>query len=187
MLGLWCCNAGGFSVVSLDSFVGIIVALLAIVVTLAVGWQIYNSMELKDKIEELNILKEEFQQMQETIEQSSCSSSANINFIWAYVTSKEIGNGNSNESDMRINIFKYFLCSLERTLHLKSPIYVEILLKNLEIAVQQIQHGSFFSGNIKKDIYEANASIRSTASYKAIEMRYNKIYEDFLAKIKNDK
>ena len=54
---LWCCNVGGFTVVSLDSFVGVIVALLAIVVTLAVGWQIYNSIEIKRKIEELNSLE----------------------------------------------------------------------------------------------------------------------------------
>ena len=52
MLVLWCCNVGGFTVVSLDSFVGVIVALLAIVVTLAVGWQIYNRIDFKNRIKE---------------------------------------------------------------------------------------------------------------------------------------
>ena len=53
MLVLWCCNVGGFTVVNLDSFVGVIVALLAIVVTLAIGWQIFNSIEIRNKIESL--------------------------------------------------------------------------------------------------------------------------------------
>lgn len=62
MLALWCCNVGGFEVVSLDSFVGVIVTLLvtllAIIVAVAIGYQIYNGIEVKNKIEELNILKE---------------------------------------------------------------------------------------------------------------------------------
>ena len=54
LLVLWCCDVGGFTVVSLDSFVGVIVALLAIIVTLAIGWQIYNSIELNERIKKLN-------------------------------------------------------------------------------------------------------------------------------------
>ena len=46
MFVLWCCNAGGFSAVSLDTFVGVIVALLAIIVTIVLGWQIFNIFEL---------------------------------------------------------------------------------------------------------------------------------------------
>lgn len=44
---LWICQAYRFSVVSLDSFVGVIVALLAVIVTVAVGSQIVNVMEVK--------------------------------------------------------------------------------------------------------------------------------------------
>ena len=70
ILVLWCSNVGGFTVVSLDSFVGVIVALLAIVVTLAIAWQIYNSFELKAKIEELNVLKTKlFMQEEDSIKQ----------------------------------------------------------------------------------------------------------------------
>lgn len=58
MFVLWCCNAGGFSAVSLDTFVGVIVALLAIIVTFVLGWQIYNTMELKEKISKIETLEE---------------------------------------------------------------------------------------------------------------------------------
>ena len=43
---LWICNVGGFTVVSLDTFVGVIVALLAIIVTFVIGWQIYNAIDI---------------------------------------------------------------------------------------------------------------------------------------------
>ena len=55
---LWACNVGGFTVVSLDSFVGVIVALLAILITFVVGWQIHNTMELKEKIKKIKSLED---------------------------------------------------------------------------------------------------------------------------------
>ncbi len=57
LITLWICNAGGFTVVSLDSFVGIIVALLGIIVTFAVAWNIYNGIDLRDEVKEV---KDEF-------------------------------------------------------------------------------------------------------------------------------
>ena len=51
--GLWLCESFEFSVVSLDSFVGVIVALLAIIVTVAIGYQIVNALEIKDDIAQL--------------------------------------------------------------------------------------------------------------------------------------
>ena len=66
MLILWCCNAGGFSVVSLDSFVGVIVGLLAIIVTLVLGWQITSILEVKDKIQRITKLEENLHMLKET-------------------------------------------------------------------------------------------------------------------------
>lgn len=41
------------SVVSLDTFIGVIVALLAIIFTVIVGWQIINAIEMRDRMAEL--------------------------------------------------------------------------------------------------------------------------------------
>lgn len=57
MFVMWCCNAGGFSAVSLDTFVGVIVALLAIIATFILGWQIYNAMDLKEKLNKIEALE----------------------------------------------------------------------------------------------------------------------------------
>ena len=72
MLVLWCCNVGGFTVVSLDSFVGVIVTLLAIIVTLAIGWQIYNVFEIKAQLKETNILKEKLNIQEKENEKQIC-------------------------------------------------------------------------------------------------------------------
>ncbi len=51
--GLWLFRGIKLSVVSLDTFIGVIVALLAIIFTVIVGWQIINAIEMRDKLAEL--------------------------------------------------------------------------------------------------------------------------------------
>ena len=53
LIGFWIFGAMKLSVVSLDTFIGVIVALLAIIFTLVIGWQIINTIEMRDKITEL--------------------------------------------------------------------------------------------------------------------------------------
>lgn len=51
--GLWLFESLELAVVSLDTFIGVIVALLAIIVTVAIGYQIINAIEVKDEIKQL--------------------------------------------------------------------------------------------------------------------------------------
>lgn len=51
--GLWLFRGINLSVVSLDTFIGVIVALLAIIFTVIVGWQIINAIEMRDRMAEL--------------------------------------------------------------------------------------------------------------------------------------
>lgn len=175
---LWCCNAGGFTVVSLDSFVGVIVALLAIIVTIAVGWQIYNSIELKNKIEELNSLKVDFKKQEETMDQLSYKSTHRISLLWGFTAIR---------SNYPIEAFAYYIISLDNSLHLNNPINVDYLLEQMAGSVKKIKQGSSCPDDTQKEISEADASIKETVGYKLIAPRYNKIFEDFHAKINNDK
>ena len=45
MIAMWIWESRKICVVELDSFVGVIVALLAIIVTIVLGWQIFNIFE----------------------------------------------------------------------------------------------------------------------------------------------
>jgi len=50
---LWILGSLELTVVSLETFVGVIVALLGILVTVILGWQIVNALELRGKIKEI--------------------------------------------------------------------------------------------------------------------------------------
>lgn len=51
--GLWLFGTMKLSAVSLETFIGVIVALLAIIFTVIVGWQIVNAIEMRDEVKEL--------------------------------------------------------------------------------------------------------------------------------------
>ena len=46
--GLWLFGTMKLSVVSLDTFIGVIIALLAIIFTIIIGWQIINTIEIRN-------------------------------------------------------------------------------------------------------------------------------------------
>ena len=54
---LLACRNVTLSSISLDSFVGVMVAMIGILVTFAVGWQIINALEIKGKLAEIEKLK----------------------------------------------------------------------------------------------------------------------------------
>lgn len=50
---LWLCDCIKLSIIGLDTFIGVIVALLALIFTIAIGYQIINAIEIKGKMVEL--------------------------------------------------------------------------------------------------------------------------------------
>lgn len=175
LLVLWCCNVGGFTVVSLDSFVGVIVALLAIVVTLAVGWQIYNSIEIKDKIEKLSILEDKLSKQEETFNQQNCKSQESIYFI--------LGCDSGRDEDYK-SAFRFYLFSLEYAMQLKPSSNVGVLLNALEKMVNKIEKGSIeTTGNYLYAINKSNNAIKSSSNYFFIKEQYERIYNSFNSKI----
>lgn len=175
LLVLWCCNVGGFTVVSLDSFVGVIVALLAIIVTMAVGWQIYNSIELKQRIGDLDVLKDALQRQEKTIEQQTCKSQHLISLILGTEAIKE---------KQHLESFRFFMSSLKYDMQLETPLNVEHLLKRLELIANKIDEGTSFEFDRLKDVRDYNESIRVSSHYSLIKNQYEKIYNEFNAKVK---
>lgn len=177
LLILWCCNVGGFTVVSLDSFVGVIVALLAIVVTLAVGWQIYNSIEIRGEIAKLSALKEIINVQEKNIKQETGKSQHLISYI--------LGNEAYKEKKY-LNAFRYLMSSLKYSMQLDSPLNIGSLLKGLELINDHIsRENDFDSTIIEEEISTYNNDIKSSSGYNLIKERYEEIYKIFCSKVKD--
>ena len=184
MFVLWCCNVGGFSAVSLDTFVGVIVALLAIIVTIAIGWQIWAAMDLKSniakldsRIREIENLKKQFGQQQEKIEQLSLKNQHLTGYTWGKSAYKE---------GKWIFAFRFFILSLSSSLQLKSPMNVEGILSHIDEISKKTQTRMKLERKLYADIVDADKKIRSLNNFSLIEARYKTSYDSILSKIEID-
>ena len=185
IVALWICKANDFSVVSLDSFVGIIVALLAIIVTFVLGWQIYNAVEVKAMIkvyakkqDEINALQS---QLQEELRRFKIESdytlhhSMHLHAISLVMQSEFKG----RYDEACYHCFE----ALAESLQMKDPLNVEDILGMIRTNLRSIDGSIRLSQEDIDDIEEVNKIILSSTHYHWIQSKYEPLRDDFFAKI----
>ena len=177
MITMWICEAREICVVELDSFIGVIVALLAIIVTLVLGWQIFNIFELKNKIDEVNELKKQFKEQQNNIQQLTLKNKHITGFTW--------GKSATKDKDWA-GAFRYLILSLSASLQLDSPINIDGIFIFLRIISQNIKPNTKYTNDCYQEIVKADKEIRSLHNFSLIEERYKKSYDNIIAKIEID-
>lgn len=175
MFIMWCCNAGGFSAVSLDTFVGVIVALLAIIVTIAIGWQIFNIYEVRSQLGKLQQLKTELDKQQDAFEEMSINSAHlhAISLSCIAISQKEY-----------CEAFRYLVEALYLSLkHPSMPNLETILLTMEEDCIKNIAVGTI----VKSDFYDTTTfkdhQLRELRTFNCIKRRYEKIYNEYIKKV----
>ncbi len=175
MMLLWGCNVGGFTVVSLDSFVGVIVALLAIVVTFAIAWQIYNVMEIRNKVEQLNQLEDRLIKQEKSLEQMNYNAEHEINSLLCFGAYKD---------KAYLASFRFALESLNNGMKLESPRNIDTLLELMENITKSMtsetkdEYGQFDL------IMKIDKEIKSHSNYDFIKVRYEETLNVLTSKVK---
>ena len=79
---LWICNVFSFSVIDTGTFISVLVTILAIIVTIVIGWQVFNIIEFKDKQEKFEIKQKELQdQNQKSLKELQEDLSTGIKYV----------------------------------------------------------------------------------------------------------
>lgn len=173
MIVMWCCRAGGFSVVNLDTFVGVIVALLAIIVTIAIGWQIYNAIELKNKFAKLDELEDNLKRQQSKLE----------NFADDMICENLL-----TIAEMRRVIDKYAFAYMYAT---ESLVYglsanhndIDYIVRFLGRCVRLIKSQTNIPQDTYNRIVKADKQIRRSNLFHIIGKTYTQTYNEFMSKV----
>lgn len=173
MIVMWCCRAGGFSAVNLDTFVGVIVALLAIIVTIAVGWQIYNAIELKNKFAKLDELEDNLKRQQSKFE----------NFADDMICENLL-----TIAEMRRVIDKYAFAYMYAT---ESLVYglsanhndIDYIVRFLGRCVRLIKSQTNIPQDTYNRIVKADKQIRRSNLFHIIGKTYTQTYNEFMSKV----
>lgn len=176
---LWVCNVWKLSVISIETFIGVIVALLAIIVAFVVGWQIYNTLEIRNKLSEIDRLKVDIEEQKLLIENSTYQSRHLISFTWA---TGHYGNNNYAES------FGYALQSLQNTMRLNHPINIDTLMEIIVECAEKVPVNKIVEKDFYDEIIHDDSEIRVLNNYVYIRDEYEQAFNLYIKKIKiNDR
>lgn len=155
--------------VSLDTFIGVMVTMIGVLVTFAVGWQIINALEIKSKLAEIetikNDIKEQREQMQELAESTKHES--------MLVRAQEFYRCGDH--------IHATICAMDSLLHclpLKVPSNINLVLQTVEAYASYIK--TPLTSEDHKELLLIDKSIREAKNYIFIQERYEIIFEKFL-------
>ena len=155
--------------VSLDTFIGVMVTMIGILVTFAVGWQIINALEIKSKLAEIETIKNDIKEQREQM--------------------LELAESTKHES-MLIRAQEFYrcgdhihatICAMDSLLHclpLKVPSNINLVLQSVEAFASFIKTPLTSEDN--KELLLIDQSIREAKNYIFIQERYEIIFEKFL-------
>ncbi len=171
---LWICNVGGLTVVTLETFVGVIVALLAIIVTIAIIWQIYNAIDMKNKIEELKQLEGKMKDQEKSLEKFKLETTRDLCGV-AMVIKRD-----SNDIPIA---FSFSMDAIKAEIQLEKPNQYDIILDFMQSINELINKNVKIETSILNDINNKDEIIRSHSNYRQIKRRYEPIYNEFMSKV----
>ena len=173
-LALWIIRVKEFSVVSLDSFIGIAVALLTILVTIVLGWQIFTAIDIKEKVSAIDQLQKALTTQEHKMEQMYCNNCRINGYTMA---------GLAEGRDDYVDSFRWILSSLRFSLLQDSPTDIEQMLFDLQRCVSSVPEGTFIDKMSMNEIYEHDTSIRKQSVFGIIESRYEPVFSGFVKKV----
>ena len=163
------CRNVTLSSISLDTFVGVMVAMIGILVTFAVGWQIINALEIKGKLAEIEKLKSDINYQREQMHELAESTKHDSMLVRAQAFYRDGDFINAT------------ICSMDSLLHclpLKVPSNIHLVLHTTEAFMMGIE--KFATVEEKNEILRLNEAIRNADNYIFISENYDRIWRKFI-------
>lgn len=163
------CTNVSLSKISLDTFVGVMVTMIGILVTFAVGWQIINTLEIKNKLIEIDKLKFDINKQREEMQ--------------------ELAENTKHES-MLIRAQEFYrlkdyttatICAMESLLHclpLKVPTNINLVLQSVEAFASFINTPISYEDN--EEILRIDKAIRESNNYIFIQVSYEQTFDKYI-------
>ncbi len=185
---LWIFETIPHSVVTPDSFIGACITLLSIIVTIAIGWQIFNVVEVKNTMKEFREKQEEVEKQKDELKEEirKVKELAEDNerlAIYLHTRGMALQAHMVNRKDL---IFLETHMSLAQMANFNDLNVNEInnCLEDLSKTLKSINENIELTNKIKTDFDGTVKDIRESKCYPWIKKRYENIVAEFLSKVK---
>lgn len=167
---LWCCRSMSLTAVSLDTFIGVMAAMIGLLVTFAIGWQIINALDIKSKLAEIEKLKGEITEQRTEINKLIARSKFDSNVNQSYTMHK---------LDWH---HKAFACTLEAIKYglALDDVYEEldVLLANLKVFAVNSQREHCYQSE-RDMMVAADEAIRKSPKFALIKDKYTDAISEY--------
>lgn len=181
VIALWLFKAKTIAIIQLDTFIGVIVALMALLVTIVLGWQIYNAVEIKEKLISIKSLQDEQRQLKNEIEQArKAIQKANIYNAFYHSTMMGLGARTSKDD---LSAFRFLINALKLSLQADEPMELNATMLNLLGSAKAIKQDEKLSKIRYDEIIESDKAIRKSKWFYLCQEDYDDAYSIFLSKI----
>ncbi|MBR4689766.1 MAG: hypothetical protein IKO90_04810 [Bacteroidales bacterium] len=155
-----------------SSYISIIVTLLGIIVTVVLGWQIYNVIDFKEKVKEIGTLKNDYEKLKSNIEESNLDIDivANQSIAQEYVSKKFYGLA-------VISYMKALYSLMSKNDINMAMVKIDVIFEYLKLysRVHFLRDSQF---NVRESIEKLDSEIRFHKNYVFIKDRYEHFFKE---------
>ena len=179
VFGLWIFDTIPHSIILPETFMGACVALLGVIVTIAVGSQIINVMEIKSS---QNVYEKELKSALETIKHQQHQ-----------VAEEQIHNAHLHHCTMAMiaefqghypQAIYYFFGALLTGLQMQEPLGNEnYALNHIEICLNKCKEWNGISSQWHADLKNIDMTIKQLPNYRWVKHKYEPLRNDYFSKI----
>lgn len=186
VFALWIFDVYPRSVVTAESFMGACVALLGVIVTVAVGWQIYNAIEMRQMIRQIEGEQASLDESQSKLDEKQMELSLKLDEVDKHsLHLHHLHLAAQRESEQKyVEAVYYYLGALYTNLELpKQPNNGEVIIAGIRRCLSKIPGVIGIPDEMYDDIYAIDAGIKSTPQYSWFKTEYNSLFQEFSSKI----
>lgn len=177
---LWILDVIPHAVISSETFIGACVTLLGVIVTVAVGWQIFNAIEMHQMVRRLEDKQKKIDEAQRKLDgevRKNYSHSLHLHHV-------TLGQQQEAAHQYAPAVFYYFgalYAGLSLQMQYDNNEYIFTRIKS---CLTQLKENSNVPAQMYKELGDIDALIRASDEYHWIRAQYEPLFEEFMSKIK---
>lgn len=184
-IGLWIFEVAPKSIVTIDAFMGVCVTVLSIIVTIAIGWQIFNVVEVRNTMRYLEEKQKAVDELHEKLEKK-------IRYLEYDFDEMKHHTLHLHAVTLALHVAiekKYdeacyhFMVALTESVQLRKPLNVNEVLNYFQKYLGFITTTVLMSKDEMEEFREMDKIIRRSEQYRLFGSRYEEISGRYFAKM----
>lgn len=184
-IGLWIFEVAPKSIVTIDAYMGVCATVLSVIVTIAIGWQIFNVVEVRGVIKMYAIKQLEIEELQKQLNEQLHQMKEDTDDL-KHNSLHLHGMTLAIQSELKKDYVEACFHCMEvllQCVQMKDPINIGKIFWYFQEYLNQINEPVLVRNELVEDLKVINSTIRASENYVWIANDYNKLVSSYISKL----